>query len=153
MANKIVLKKSSVSEKVPSTVDLDYGELALNYTDGRLFYKTSNNVISYFDAIINVESFKTVSVANQPDINATNPQSVLSIVAGSGVSITTDAETSSLTISSQSGTTTLGVVARSAFVVTQLTPLMETYLQYDGVSFRENLATVITRDGSVAVLA
>lgn len=153
MANKIVLKKSSVSEKVPSTVDLDYGELALNYTDGRLFYKTSNNLISYFDAVINVQSFKTVSVASQPDINATNPESVLSIVAGSGVSITTDVETSSLTISSQSGEARLGVFTRTAYLTTFLTPLMETYLQYDGVTFRENLATVLTRDGSAAVIA
>lgn len=46
MANKIVLKKSSVSGRVPQVADLDYGELALNYTDGKLFYKNSTNAIS-----------------------------------------------------------------------------------------------------------
>jgi len=46
MSSKIILKKSSVTGRVPTVSDLDYGELALNYTDGRLYYKTSNNAIS-----------------------------------------------------------------------------------------------------------
>ena len=45
MANKIVLKKSAVQNKVPQPSDLDYGELALNYRDGWLYYKDHNNVI------------------------------------------------------------------------------------------------------------
>ena len=46
MANNILLKKSSVAAKVPTTGDLDYGELALNYADGALYYKTSGNTIA-----------------------------------------------------------------------------------------------------------
>lgn len=45
MANKVLLKKSSVASKVPLTTDLDYGELALNYADGILYYKTASNTI------------------------------------------------------------------------------------------------------------
>ena len=48
MSNKIILKKSSVSSKVPLTTDLDYGEVALNYADGKLYYKTSSNTIKSF---------------------------------------------------------------------------------------------------------
>ena len=51
MANKLLLKKSSVAAKVPLTSDLDYGELALNYADGKLFYKTSGVTIDQFDSI------------------------------------------------------------------------------------------------------
>jgi hypothetical protein len=51
MANKIFVKRSSVAAKVPLTTDLDYGELALNYTDGKLYYKTAGNVINFIDAI------------------------------------------------------------------------------------------------------
>lgn len=43
--SKIILKKSSVTGKVPLAGDLDYGELALNYTDGVLYYKDSSNAI------------------------------------------------------------------------------------------------------------
>lgn len=43
--SKIILKKSSVPTKVPLVGDLDYGELALNYADGVLYYKDSGNTI------------------------------------------------------------------------------------------------------------
>ena len=46
MNNKIILKKSSVAGKMPASSDLDYGELALNYADGVIYYKASNNQIS-----------------------------------------------------------------------------------------------------------
>lgn len=48
MASKIILKKSSEAAKTPTTSDLDYGELAINYTDGKLYYKKSNNTIAVF---------------------------------------------------------------------------------------------------------
>ncbi len=45
MANRIVLKRSGVANTAPSSNDLDYGELAINYSDGVLFYKNSGNVV------------------------------------------------------------------------------------------------------------
>jgi hypothetical protein len=50
MATKVLLKKSSVSARVPTTSDLDYGEVALNYADGKLYFKTSTNQIDFFPA-------------------------------------------------------------------------------------------------------
>ena len=46
--NRIKLKKSSVSGRVPVDSDLEYGEVALNFADGRLYYKTSTNQIDFF---------------------------------------------------------------------------------------------------------
>ena len=46
--NKIKLKKSSVPAKVPTLDDLSFGELALNFASGRLYYRTANNHISSF---------------------------------------------------------------------------------------------------------
>ena len=48
MANKVLLKKSSTGAKVPLVTDLDYGELAINYADGKLYYKTSGNTIDSY---------------------------------------------------------------------------------------------------------
>lgn len=48
MPSKIILKKSSVVSKIPLTTDLDYGELAINYADGKLYYKTDTNTIKSF---------------------------------------------------------------------------------------------------------
>jgi len=45
MASKIILKKSAVSGKVPVLADLEFGEVALNYADGALFYKKADNTI------------------------------------------------------------------------------------------------------------
>lgn len=54
MANKLLIKKSSVVSKVPTTSDLDYGELAINYADGKLFYKTASNTIASFGNTTNI---------------------------------------------------------------------------------------------------
>lgn len=50
MGTAIRLKKSSVSSRAPGTSDIDYGELAINYADGKLYYKTSSNAIDFFTA-------------------------------------------------------------------------------------------------------
>jgi len=50
MSTSIRLKKSSVSSNAPTTGDIDYGELAINYADGKLYYKTSSDTIDYFGA-------------------------------------------------------------------------------------------------------
>jgi len=46
MAANIKLKRSSVTGKIPTDSDLSYGELALNYADGRLYYKNTSNDIA-----------------------------------------------------------------------------------------------------------
>lgn len=50
MSNKIILKKSSVAAKAPVTQDLEYGELALNYADGKLYFRDDENIIQSFTA-------------------------------------------------------------------------------------------------------
>ena len=42
MASQVILKKSSVAARVPVVGDLAFGELALNYADGLLYYKKSD---------------------------------------------------------------------------------------------------------------
>lgn len=49
MASKVLLKKSSVAAKAPVAGDLDYGELAINYTDGKLYFKKADNSIAAFN--------------------------------------------------------------------------------------------------------
>lgn len=44
--SKIILKKSSVTGKIPVAGDLDFGELALNYADGKLYFKNTSNTVS-----------------------------------------------------------------------------------------------------------
>lgn len=51
MANKVLLKRSSVANKIPATGDLEYGELAINYTDEKLYFKNASNAIKSFESI------------------------------------------------------------------------------------------------------
>ncbi len=45
MPNTIKIKNSAVAAKVPLLTDLEYGEVALNYADGKIFYKRSDNTV------------------------------------------------------------------------------------------------------------
>jgi len=49
MANILKLKRSAVAARVPTTSDLDLGELAVNTHDGRLFLKKDNGTASIVD--------------------------------------------------------------------------------------------------------
>jgi hypothetical protein len=60
MANKVLLKRSSIAGKAPVSSDLDYGELSINYADGVLYYKNSNNNIGSF--LSNGSSFTANSI-------------------------------------------------------------------------------------------
>lgn len=48
--NRILLKKSSVVGKAPQTEDVEFGELALNFADGRLYFKNANNIVDFFES-------------------------------------------------------------------------------------------------------
>lgn len=49
MANIVKLKRSGTANTVPSANSLEYGELAINYADGTIFYKDASNTIVSFD--------------------------------------------------------------------------------------------------------
>lgn len=104
----IQLKKSGSSGNTP--VNLSYGELALNYADGKLFYK---NWLNNIDFIENQDTFGSIN-ANSTLVIATTPTDVLSLVAGSGVNIDANATNKSITISSTGGSA--GSYANAAFV-------------------------------------
>jgi hypothetical protein len=50
MANTIKIKNSGTASNVPSS--LEFGELGLNYADGKLYYKNASNTIVQFSAPI-----------------------------------------------------------------------------------------------------
>jgi hypothetical protein len=90
----IQLKKSGIQGNTPS--DLIHGEVALNYADGKLYYKDVLDGISY---ITNQDSFSTVS-ANGTLILASSPTDILSIVAGNNVTIGANTSNKRITIDS-----------------------------------------------------
>ena len=103
MANKVLLKKSSTAAKVPLVGDLDYGELALNYTDGKLYYKTASNTI---DSIPSVSA--TATLTNK---TLTSPVISGGTINNAVIGGTTAAAGSFTTLSASSTITATGIVS------------------------------------------
>jgi hypothetical protein len=133
MSNKVLLKKSSVVGKAPATTDLDYGELALNYADGALYFKNANNVIQSFAAynsdVVTLTATQTLTnktltspTLNTPSINGGTvsiANGTLILPSASGASQTDsgsavyDTSLGTLTIGTGSGRKTLVELAAS----------------------------------------
>jgi len=77
----IKLKKSSVSGKIPLVSDIDYGELAINYADGKLYYKHNDTSIrSFLDSgqiLYLIDSDYLKSIINSTYLIANRPINLL----------------------------------------------------------------------------
>lgn len=90
----IQLKKSSTPSSKP--LDLANGELAINFADGKLYYKNTGNFVVEFTG--SGSNFGTVS-ANGTLLVSDTPGDILTIAAGNNINIVADALTDRLTIS------------------------------------------------------
>lgn len=96
----IQLKRSSSSSNTPTV--LDFGELAINYTDGKLFYKHSNGTIVSFSSGSGGDSFGTIN-ANGTLVVADTPGDILNLVAGNNITFGVDAVNDIITINASGG--------------------------------------------------
>lgn len=62
MAQVVKLKRTAVEGKVPSTSNLELGELAINTHDGRIFFEKDNNGASSVEQIVTTNSTTTGSL-------------------------------------------------------------------------------------------
>lgn len=95
MSTTIKLKKSGVSGNVPASSNLEFGELALNYADGILFYKDPGGTVRQIASGGN--TFNTID-ANGTLIIADANNDILTITPGTGTYITGDGITDTITI-------------------------------------------------------
>ena len=75
---KVLLKRSSVVGRVPQSGDLDYGELAINFADGKIYYKNSSNQIVAF-----IDSARTqalIDAVNQTAEDQLDSAEVISLI-------------------------------------------------------------------------
>ena len=72
MASQVILKKSSVAARVPVVGDLAYGELALNYADGLLYFKKSDGTTigTIGSAYTETDTLATVTGRNNTTTNS-----------------------------------------------------------------------------------
>ena len=100
MANTVIaLKKSATISSTPTS--LEFGELAINYADGKIFYKNVNSSIVEFAPSTGGgggNSFGTVN-ANSTLVIADTAGDILTLLAGNNISITGDAVNDTITFS------------------------------------------------------
>lgn len=114
MANTAIqLKKSGQTGNTP--VDLQHGEVAINYADGKLYYKDDIDTISFIE---NQDTFGTINVDGSLII-ATTTTDILSIKSGNNISVGVDTGNNSLTINSTVNTEAIFSKANSASEVAQ----------------------------------
>ena len=65
MANTIKIKNSGTANAAPSS--LEFGELGLNYADGKLFYKNNSNTIVQFST----SSSASITISDTPPSSPT----------------------------------------------------------------------------------
>jgi hypothetical protein len=93
--SKIVLKNSGIADALPQTDFLDYGEIALNYRDKKIYFKNADNNITLFETpdisingvsntIVRRDSTgKGLFVGLSTTVNSAQP-SILAINSGTG---------------------------------------------------------------------
>ena len=96
MANTLIaLKRSGTISATPSS--LEFGELAINYADGILYYKNATSEIVAFTPG-GGNYFGTIN-ANSTLVVADTTDDILTLIPGDGINITGDAGTDSITLS------------------------------------------------------
>ena len=97
MSTTIRLKSSGSTGNIPSNSELAFGEVALNYADGVLYFKNSSNVVTQISGS-GANTFETINANGTlliPDSNV----DILSIGSGNGIHIAGNASSDSLTVS------------------------------------------------------
>ena len=67
MAQNIILKRSAVAGRVPDTGSLNFGELAVNTHDGKIYFKKSGSAES-IQTIVTTDSITSGSIFVTEDI-------------------------------------------------------------------------------------
>jgi len=80
MANTIKIKRSGTAAQTPTS--LDYGELAINYADGKLYYKNSS------DSIVS-SKFVTNIVGTTNEVSVSESSGTFTISLPDSISVTT----------------------------------------------------------------
>ena len=88
MANTIKLKKSSVENRKPGS--LEYGEIALNYKDGNIYYKNSDDVISEMKRLD--ERLNATDVSNMTYNATTDDLETVTYVTGNVIELNYDVD-------------------------------------------------------------
>lgn len=90
----IQLKRSATSGNTVSSADINYGELAINYADGKLFYRKTDDSVG---TIYTPNVYSTINV-NSTLLIPTTPEEILSLQPSGNITIFANPGTDTITI-------------------------------------------------------
>ena len=90
----IQLKRSATSGNTVTSADINYGELAINYADGKLFYRATDDTIG---TIYTPNVYSTINV-NSTLLVPTTPTEILSLQPSAAITITANTTTDTIVI-------------------------------------------------------
>ncbi len=99
MSSTIKLKRSGNTGFKPDQTNISLGELFLNYQDGTLYFKDSNNRIFFLQATLMSYSFSTINV-NGTLLNASQNNIKLDLTSDQSLILTPNVQLNSINISS-----------------------------------------------------
>ena len=82
----IQLKRSATSGNAVTNTDINYGELAINYADGKLFYRKADDTIG---TIYTPNVYSTINV-NSTLLIPTAPTEILSLQPSGRITLSTN---------------------------------------------------------------
>ena len=107
MSTVIKLKRSETSASVPTTSDLEIGEVAVNTADQKIYMRDSTGIVVVADTATGSGSagsaFTNIAVSGQSTVQADSSTDTLTLVGAGLNSITTDASTDTITIGTPTG--------------------------------------------------
>ena len=111
MANTVIaLKKSGTPSSVPT--NLANGELAINYADGKLYYKAANGTIASISG--NEPNYFGTVNANNTLVVADTPGDIFTLAAGKNIDIVGDAINDKITVGLTNDVTVPGLLSVTA---------------------------------------
>lgn len=99
----IKLKRSADPGNTPLPGNIDYGEVAINYADGKLFYKTAGATIK---AIYTPNLYETINV-NNTLLVPTTPTEILSLTPANAITLLANTITDTIQIGETLSTTVI----------------------------------------------
>jgi hypothetical protein len=143
MANTVVLKRSSVPNKTPTTNDLALGELALNTNDGNLFFKRD---VSGTQSILSVATLTGTQTLTNKSLTSPVITGTLTAggTAGTNGQVLQSTGTGVQWVTPESGA---GSVGLSEILVTGITTTPTTLISFSTTTYRGAKYTIqITND-------
>lgn len=99
MSTVIKLKRSTTPSAVPTTSDLEDGEIAVNVADQKIYVRNSGSIVEVANVSSGSNTFSNVLLSDSTNIAADSSSDTLNLSSAGLIAITGNASTDTITVS------------------------------------------------------